>query len=148
MSDTTKIEAHKVTVERWMEIFNSRDFDALPEVCLPDLVRHCPATPDVTVRSLEDMVAFLEEDLKAVPDSVIALKMGVYEGDFVGFWANYSGAQTGQMGPFPPSGKRVDCDFAGMFRFENGKIAEIWVTWDNIDILTQLGHFPPPGAQV
>jgi predicted ester cyclase len=144
MSETAKVAANKAAVERFMEIINSRDFGALPEVCQPNLVRHCPATPDVVVRSIEDMVAFLEEDLKAVPDSAIMNKMGVYEGDFAGFWANYSGTQTGQMGPFPPSGNRVDCDFAGIFRFEEGKIAEIWVTWDNIDILTQLGHMSPP----
>lgn len=29
-------------------------------------------------------------------------------------------------------------------RFEDGKIAEWWVTWDNLAGLTQLGHFPPP----
>jgi predicted ester cyclase len=99
------------------------------------------------VRSIEEMVAFLEEDLKAVPDSVLSSKMEVYEGDLAGFWANYSGTQTGPMGPFPASGKRVDCDFSGIFRFEDGKIAEIWVTWDNIGILTQLGHIAPPGAE-
>ena len=147
MSDTAKVEANKATTERWTEIINSRDLEALPEVCQPNLVRHCPATPRVIVRSIEDFVAFLKEDLKAVPNSVITLKMGVYEGDLGGFWANYSGTQTGQMGPFPPSGKRIDCDFAGIFRFEDGKIAEIWVTWDNIDILAGLGHITPPGAE-
>jgi predicted ester cyclase len=147
MSDTTKIEAHKATVERWIEIINSRDFDSLPEVCHLNVVRHCPATPDVAVHNIGDLVAFLKEDLKAVPDSVITSKMEVYEGELGGFWANYSGTQTGQMGPFPPSGKRVDADFSGIFRFEDAKIAEIWVTWDNIDILTQLGHLPPPGAE-
>jgi len=146
MSDTARIEANKATVERWVEIINARDFDALPEVCQPNLVRHCPATPEVNVRSIADMVAFLEEDLKAVPDSVITQKMSVYEGDFAGFWANYSGTQTGPMGPFPASGKRVDCDFAGIFRFEKGRIAEIWVTWDNVGILAALGHITPPGS--
>jgi predicted ester cyclase len=92
------------------------------------------------------MVAFLQEDLRAVPDAVIAIELQAFEGDFGGFWANYSGTQTGPMGPFPPSGKRIDCPFAGIFRFEEGKIAEIWVTWDNIGILAGLGHITPPGA--
>jgi hypothetical protein len=26
----------------------------------------------------------------------------------------------------------------------NGKIAEWWVTWDNLAILAQLGHLPAP----
>ena len=147
MSDSATFDVHKAAANRFGEIINSRDYAALPEVCQPNLVRHCPATPDVSVRSIEDMVAFLEEDLRAVPDSKIELKMMVAEGELVGYWANYSGTQEGQMGPFPPSGKRIDCDFAGIFRFENGKIAEIWVTWDNIAILAGLGHLPPPGAE-
>lgn len=31
----------------------------------------------------------------------------------------------------------------GILRIEEGKIAEIWVEWDNLNALTQLGHFPP-----
>jgi predicted ester cyclase len=29
-----------------------------------------------------------------------------------------------------------------MFRMADGKIAEWWVTWDNMTILRQLGHMP------
>ena len=50
------------------------------------------------------------------------------------------------MGPFPPSGYAIDLKFIRILRVEDGKIAEIWVEWDNLAVLTQLGHFPPPGA--
>jgi predicted ester cyclase len=46
------------------------------------------------------------------------------------------------MGPFPPSGRKVQFDFGAVFRIEGGKIAEWWVTWDNITILRALGHLP------
>ena len=46
------------------------------------------------------------------------------------------------MGPFPPSGARVDFDFGAVFNMEGGKITEWWVTWDNVTILRQLGHLP------
>jgi hypothetical protein len=30
---------------------------------------------------------------------------------------------------------------------ENGEIAELWVTWENLAVLGQLGHSPgPPGT--
>ena len=69
--------------------------------------------------------------------------MLIAEGDLVAFWCTYTGTQTGAMGPFPPTGNKTDLDFAGFHRIENGKIAESWITWDNMTILTQLGHFPP-----
>ena len=49
------------------------------------------------------------------------------------------------MGPFPPTGKRVEGPFLSFLRIEDGKIAEMWVEWDNLSMLTQLGHLPPPG---
>jgi len=59
--------------------------------------------------------------------------------------AIYSGTQQGPMGPFPPTGKRVEGPFLSFLRIEDGKIAEMWVEWDNLSMLTQLGHLPPPG---
>jgi predicted ester cyclase len=66
------------------------------------------------------------------------------EGDLVAIWATYEGTQRGQMGPFPPSGKKMRVDFGAILRVENGKIAELWVTWDNMAALAQLGHLPAP----
>ena len=62
---------------------------------------------------------------------------------FVAVWALYEGTQEGQMGPSPPSGRRMELDFGGVFRIEDGMIAELWLTWDNLSVLTQLGHSPP-----
>ncbi len=44
------------------------------------------------------------------------------------------------MGPFPPSGKKMQVDFGAVLRVENAMIAELWVTWDNMAALAQLGH--------
>ncbi len=42
-------------------------------------------------------------------------------------------------GAFPPSDK-TRFDFTGPLRVENGKIADLWLTWGNVTILDQLGH--------
>jgi steroid delta-isomerase-like uncharacterized protein len=134
-------DRNKQLVHRFVEVVNTRDYDALEAFVAPDFVRHCPATPDVVVRSRDDLRRFLEQDLETFPDSVVTLEKLIAEGDFVGFWATYSATQTGQMGPFPPSGRRVTGPFAGYFRIEDGMLRELFVTWDNVDMLTQLGHF-------
>ena len=54
--------------------------------------------------------------------------------DMVAGHVTYEGTQTGQMGPFPPSGRKVRIPFIGLLRVENGKIAEIWVEWDNLGV--------------
>jgi predicted ester cyclase len=48
------------------------------------------------------------------------------------------------MGPFPASGKKLELPFIGILRIEDGKVAEIWVEWDNLYALAQLGLLEPP----
>ena len=45
----------------------------------------------------------------------------------------------GPLGPFERTGKHAKFDFAGMFKVEDDKLSEFWVTWDNMTILAQLG---------
>jgi hypothetical protein len=41
----------------------------------------------------------------------------------------------------------MEIPFIGIARFKDGKVAELWVEWDNLGALTQLGHFPPKTAE-
>jgi len=150
MNDSTPIlgsstPAEKIVI-RMIEAVNERDFDALDELIAPDVVRHCAATPDVEVRSLADFKAFLHQDLSAVPDALQELDLIFSNGPLVAARVTYSGTQEGPMGPFPPSGKKLAIPFIGILRIEDGRIAEIWVEWDNLNALMQLGHFPPGPA--
>jgi steroid delta-isomerase-like uncharacterized protein len=143
---TSAEEENKVLVRRFGDASNARHFDVIGQLVAADFVRHCQATPDVDVRSREQFIEFLNQDAAVFPDSHQALQHLVAEGDLVAFWATYEGTQQNQMGPFPPSHKKMQVDFGGVFRIRDGKLAELWVTWDNLAALTQLGHFPPPAA--
>jgi len=131
-------------VRTMTDLINQRDLDALGTVVADDLVRHSDATPGVVVTNLDEFKAFLETDFAGIPDSVQEIDMIFATDDMVAVRARYSGTQTGPMGPFPPTGKRVELVFIGLLRIENRKITEVWVEWDNLSILTQLGHLPPP----
>lgn len=134
-------------VRRMVAAINARDFDALDDVVAADVVRHCAATPDLDVRSLADFKTFLRRDLEALPDATQEIRR-LFAGDgFVALSAVYRGTQTGAMGPFPATGRSVEQPFLGILRIADGKIAEIWVEWDNLGILAQLGHYQPPGGE-
>lgn len=142
-----KLEANKQTITRFAEVAQSGDYTVFDEVMLENLVRHSQATPELNIRSREEFKDFDRANLKVFPDQKIIIERMVAEGDYVAVWARYVGTQKGQMGPFPPSGKVMDIDFGAVFRFEEGKIAEIWVTWDNMAALAQLGFWPPPQSE-
>jgi predicted ester cyclase len=99
------------------------------------------ATPGVEARNLDQVKEFLRQDTTVFPDSVQTIKRLVAEGNLVAAWTRYQGTQQ-PMAPFPPSGRKAQFDFGAVFRIEGGKIAEWWVTWDNMTILRALGHLP------
>jgi steroid delta-isomerase-like uncharacterized protein len=134
------------TVRAMVEAINNRDFDALDAVVAEDVQRHSAATPGVQVTSLEEFKQFLRSDLAAVPDAQQTIDVIFGTESMVAVRAIYSGTQTGPMGPFSPSGQKLELPFIGLLRVENGKIVEIWVEWDNLGALVQLGHIEPPGG--
>jgi len=142
-------EGNKEVVRQFLGAINDRQLDALDELVQADMVRHSQATPGLEITSLEQFKAFLAADFEVIPDSRQVIHLLVAEGEYVAVWETYSGTQQGPMGPFPATGKETSLDIAGFFRLADGKIAEIWVTWDNLTILTQLGHMPAgPGAEM
>lgn len=131
---------------RFEDAMNSRELDRLDDIVADDFVRHCEATPDFDVRSREDFKEFLRQNTESFPDNVQTFVQVVVEGDRAGIWTTYEGTQTGPLGPFPPSGRKARFDFGGIARVQDGKLAELWVTWDNVAVLGQLGHLPAPEA--
>ena len=146
IASSDQAEANKEIVRRFIAAMNARELEALDELVAPHVVRHCPSTPDVVVRNLDDFKAFLHADLASVPDALQEIQLMLAERDLVALWANYSGTQRGAFGPFPPSGRPISIEFAAILRIEDGKIAEIWIVWDNFGALVQLGHLRPPGG--
>ncbi|MCB9837708.1 MAG: ester cyclase [Phycisphaeraceae bacterium] len=140
---STSLDRNKAVVLANARAYNEHDIAGLRDTMAPDLVRRCQATPDITVRSADDFIAFATREWKTFPDGRLEVERLVAEGDRVGLFGHFVGTQRGPMGPFPASDRRMDIDFGGVFRIEDGRIAEIWVTWDNLTALAQLGHWSP-----
>lgn len=143
-SPSKQLEANKELVQRFASAINAADWDALDELLTEDFRRHSQATPDVQVNSREEFKQLQESFLESIPDQHISEEMLIAEGDKVACYATYSGTQTGPMGEFPITGKPVEIKFLSIFRIEEGRIAELWVEWDNLAMLAQLGLYPPP----
>jgi steroid delta-isomerase-like uncharacterized protein len=141
---TAQPDKNKEIAQKMIDAINNKDYDILDNLIAPDIIRHCQVTPNVNIRSLAEFKEFLKGDAAVFPDSYITTEMLIAEGDKVAGYFTYSGTQKGAMGPFPATGKKADLKYLGILRFEDGKIAEMWVEWDNMAFLTQLGHFPPP----
>lgn len=140
-------EGNERVVEAYVRALNDRDWTALDTLVADEYTRHSQATPEATVRSREDFLAWARRDAKIFPDAMLDLEKLVSEGDHVAFWAEYTGRQAAELGPFPPRGEEIDLRHSGMHRLEDGRIAETWVTWDNLTALVQLGHWETRPSQ-
>ena len=138
---------NKELVAEVFAIIEAGDFAKLDSYITDDYVRHCQATPDVEVTSLQGFKDYLSGLEGSFPDQKMIIHRLIAEDDLVAFWATWSGVQEGPMGSYPPTGERMELDFGGVHRIADGKIAESWLTWDNMTGLTQVGLFPPPPAE-
>lgn len=135
-------------VDEFVEAANAHDYDGLTNLLTEDFARHSQATPDVRVRSRAEMRRFLEANAATFPDERVTLERTVVDGDLVAFRGTYSGTHEGRLGPYAPTHRTIEVDVSGTFRVEGGKIAELWILWDNLALLGQLGLWPPADPAV
>jgi steroid delta-isomerase-like uncharacterized protein len=137
-------EKNKAIVLASFEAMNKQKWDELDKYIAADYHRYSQATPDIEITSLDEMKKFVKEWYTSFPDARMETRMIAAEDSLVAIWVTFVGTHEAQMGPFPPTGKRVDSETFGFFRLEDGLIKESWATWDNVALLNQLGLFPPP----
>ena len=136
------VARNKATVRRMLERLSAGDVAGFSENLAPSYRRHCQAMPPELqeIHGKEMMHEWLASNLVTFPDFHEEVEWLVGEGDFVAWRSRGTGTQSGPLGPFPPTNKRLDVVILGMHRFENGLVAETWTSWDNLAVLTQLGH--------
>ena len=135
------VEANKAIVRHALDCLNAGHVDGFVGMLAPDYVRHCQAMPPEMqeLRGPDAMRAWLLANQQTFPDYREEIEMLVGEGDFIAWRSLGTGTQTGPMGPFPATGRRMSISIIGLHRVENGKLAETWTSWDNVAALRQLG---------
>ncbi len=132
------VDQNKALVAKFIEASNTHDFDNLPNFITDDFLRHSQASPNVVVTNKEQFKRHMRDDLEVFPDARLDVRQVISEGDRVAIWANYLGTYKGQFSGGEWVGAKLNIDIAIIFRVEGDKIAEMWVTWDNEAIQSQL----------
>jgi steroid delta-isomerase-like uncharacterized protein len=149
MPDTAVEETERrnmAVVRKAHEALARGDVETFKSCLAPHYVRHCQAMPPglQEIEGADRFLEFLEDFIRGVPDHEDALSQMMARADRVAYVSTISGTHTGPMGGLPPTGKKFTLVNIIIQRLEDGKIAETWVSWDNVAMLSQLGLFPPP----
>jgi steroid delta-isomerase-like uncharacterized protein len=138
------IENHKATITAFVHAISEQEWATLDALVADDVVRRSRTYGQPEIRGRAHLVEFLKNEALTFPDAQQKILYLVAEGDRVAAALQFTGTQKGPMGPFPASGRRIQANFLAMFRLKDGRISEVWVEWDNLSALLQLGHLTLP----
>jgi predicted ester cyclase len=114
-------------------------FGVLSPAFTPDVMIHeyLPGLPDTMNRTIYEQ--FIAGFRAALPDIHNSLEDIFANGDLVTMrWRGYGTPTGADLMQIPAAGKAVVAHGIYILRFENGKIAEVWNHWDNLNVVTQL----------
>ena len=126
--------------KRFLLTHNQADYrESFDEYFAPDVVIHeyLPGLPDAMNRTIYEQ--FISNFRAALPDIHNSLEDIFADGDRVTLrWKGY-GTHTGaDLMQISAAGKYVEAHGIYLLRFQNGKIAEVWNHWDNLNVMAQL----------
>jgi steroid delta-isomerase-like uncharacterized protein len=128
-------------MREWYEGVDGHDLDRVLAACAPD----CEVVaPGVTVKGREEIRAFLQGFLDAMPDIEHRTQhITAADDDLVVVELTGYGTHTGNLsspdGPIAPTGKSVELRSCGVSKIADGKIASYHLYWDQMQFLGQLG---------
>lgn len=133
---------HKALIRAFVDAINAQNWDRLDELVAPDFVRHSYAA-GAEIHGRDQLKAFLCQELQTFPDAFETIEDMLAEDDKVAVRQRFQGTQQGWMGPYPPTNRLLTASYIAIYRIQAGQIAEVWVEWDNLNGLKQLGHYHP-----
>jgi steroid delta-isomerase-like uncharacterized protein len=130
-----------VVLRLWYdELWDKWNLSAADELFSDDYGLHLPGVPTaLDAQATKQVVAMFSAsfpDLKHTVDEMIA------EGDTVAARWTVRGTHRGEFQGIPASGKQVTLSGNTVHHLKDGKLSETWLSFDNMELLQQLGAVP------
>lgn len=128
---------HKVIVRRvFKEVWTDSNFGHVTELLAPQLTYHFRGK--IFEQVPESLIQIVERWKQAFPDLRFQVEELVAEGDLVSARLVYRGTHQGEWKGIPPTGRKVEVNEMMFFRFEEGRIVEVWEVADEYSQRQQL----------
>jgi predicted ester cyclase len=119
------------------EVFCADRLDLLPELVTEDVLLH-PGDE----RGIEIYRTLLNRAQTAFSERRFSIESIVAADDLVAVRWKMDAIHSGPLGVLAATGKPIQQNANVFFRFEQGKIAEVWTQFDQMGVLRQLGFDP------
>jgi steroid delta-isomerase-like uncharacterized protein len=132
-------EANKAAVRRlYEEVWARGNLDVADELFTDDYERHDlrAGDPAPGPKGQRQIAAAFRA---AFPDLTWDVDFIMADGDFVAGRWTATGTHRGRWAGVEPTGRRMEFSGINVFRFENGKVVELWNHRDDLGLMEQLG---------
>jgi steroid delta-isomerase-like uncharacterized protein len=117
---------------RYNAVCNEHRFEALGEFVHEDVVVNGER------QGLTGYADGLQAVVRAFPDFRWQLRHLLVDGDVVAAHFTDTGTHRGEWLGVPATGRRISTREFAFYRWSEGRIAEVWVTADDLEVLEQL----------
>ena len=125
------------------QAFNSRDFDGVVSKMAEGFTYRDRAR-NVTFTGRNGFKEFMQGWVGAFSNAAVSDPNYLDAGDTVIAQFNGRGVNDGALGPLPETGREIDLPFCELMRFDdNGQIVSGGIYYDQLTMMTQLGHIEP-----
>ncbi|MGD9893119.1 MAG: ester cyclase [Dehalococcoidia bacterium] len=140
------VEANVAATRRLFEdVWSQGNLDAVDEIFAADYLDHVVQGPEPRVvqgpEAFKQVVATFRT---AFPDLHYTIDDLIATGDKVVTRFAARGTHRGAFMGLAPTGKSIAYTGIDIGRFENGRLAEAWASYDALGLLQQLGLANPP----
>lgn len=135
----TQSETNKALIEALMARMNAHDIEGTCALVADGLVNHAA----IEAQGRAGLERIARKVLAAFPDVAYRIEDVFAEGDRVVCRARMSGTHQGDLDfkkmPLKATGRRFETQQIGIYRIEDGRIAEHWALRDEVAFMRQLG---------
>ena len=142
---STQTEQNKAIVRRNYETADKNDLTTFREQLAPDIAVHLPGMPGPL--NGESLIQMMNAMFSGLTQRQHVFEDQIAEGDKVATRLTLHAVHTGEFQGMPATGKQITVPQTAIHRIRDGKIAEVWVSSDDVGMMQQLGLMPSQADQ-
>ena len=111
-------------------------YDVINELTAPNFKAHGLPMPVNGPQEFRDSIAAFRAGF---PDLYMLVEEQIADGDRVSNQGYITGTHRAEFLGVPASGEQIKINVISIWRFEEGKLAEIWLQLDRLTLMQQIG---------
>lgn len=137
MTDGTE-DAVKV-VEEYIEMWNERAYERIPNLVTESFVMRSPKTPEGGAQGPDGLESYIRTLVEGFPDVHVSVEELVAEGDVVMLEATITGTHDGELQGLPPTGREIQFKTMEKYYIAEGKLDQHIVYMNEKEMHEELG---------